>query len=72
MHTKGDRAPQSLVKIYRTQNGSSEKLEFSIPCCTILLTDSEYITLFETPCILKEIEPIKVMKTSGRMVEHLT
>ena len=57
---KRDRAPQSLVKIHRTENSPSEKLDFSIPCCSILFTDSEYITLFEMPSILSELEPLKV------------
>ena len=60
MHIKGDGAPQSLVKLYRTKNGPSEKLDFSMPCCSILFTDSEYITLLSTPCILSEQEPLKV------------
>ena len=52
--------PQSLVKIHRTENGPLEKLDFSMPCCSILFTDSEYITLFETPSILSELEPLKL------------
>ena len=41
-----------------------------MPCYSILFTDSEYITLFETPSILSELEPIKVRKLTGRMVEN--
>ena len=53
-------AHQSLVKILRTKKGLSEKLDFSMPCCSILFTDSEYTTLLETPSILSELQPIKV------------
>ena len=53
-------APQSLIKIYRNENGPSGKLDFSMPCCSILFTDSEYTTFFETPSILSELQPIKV------------
>ena len=53
-------APQSLVKIHRTENGPSEKLDFSMPFCIILFTDSEYTTLFEMPPILSKLQPIKV------------
>ena len=62
--------PLSLVKIHRTENGLSEKLDFSIPYCSILFTDPKYITCSKTPCILIEIEPIKVMKMTSQMVEH--
>ena len=31
-----------------------------MPCCSILFTDSEYTTLFETPSMLGELQPIKV------------
>ena len=41
-----------------------------MPCCSILLRESEYINLFEIPSILSELEPIKVMKLTGQMVEH--
>ena len=58
------------LKIHRTENGPSEKLDFSMACCSILFTDSDYIVLFETPSILSELEPIKVMKMTGQMVEH--
>ena len=64
-HIKRDRAPQSLIKIHRTKNGPSEKLDFSMPCCSILFTNSEYITLFETPSILSELKPITVTKSTG-------
>ena len=67
---KQDRAPQSLVKIDRTKNGPSEKLDFSMACCSILFTDSDYIVLFEMPSILSELEPINVMKMTSRMVKH--
>ena len=53
-------APPSLVKIHRTENGLLEKLDFSMPCCSILFTESEYTTLFEMSSILSELEPIKV------------
>ena len=43
-----------------TENGPSEKLDFSMPFCCILFTDSEYTTLFETPSILSELQPITV------------
>ena len=56
--------------MHRTENGLLEKLDFSIQCCSILFTDSDYIVLFETPLILSELEPTKVMKMTGRMVEH--
>ena len=59
-HIKQATAPQSLVKIHRTENGLSEKLDFSMSCCSILFTDSEYTTLFETQSILSELQPIKV------------
>ena len=49
MSIKGAGARQSLVKIYRMKNGPLEKFKFSMPCCSILFTDSEYITLFEMP-----------------------
>ena len=42
-----------------TENGPSEKLDFSMPCCSILFTDSEYTTLFETPSVLSEL-PLKI------------
>ena len=29
-------------------------------CCSILFTNSEYVTLFETPLILSELQPLKV------------
>ena len=48
-HIKQARATQSLVKLHMTRNAPSEKLDFSIPCCNILLTDSEYINSFEMP-----------------------
>ena len=57
---KGAGAHQSLVKIYVTKNGLSEKFNFSMPYCSILFTDSEYITLFEMPQVLRELEPIKI------------
>ena len=57
---KRARAPQSLVGLHRWSNQPLEKLDFSIPCCSILLTNSEYITLFEMPSILSELEPVKV------------
>ena len=53
-------AHQSLVKIYRTEIGPLEKLDFPMPFCSIFFTDSEYTTLFETPSILSELQPIKV------------
>ena len=53
-------AHQSLVKILRTENGLLEKLDFSMPFCSIFFTDSEYTTLFEMPSILSELQPIKV------------
>ena len=53
-------AHQSLVKILRTENGPSEKLDFSMPFCSILFTESEYTILFETPSILSKLQPIKV------------
>ena len=59
INIKRARAPQSLVKIHRTENGPSEKLDFSMPCCSILLRESEYITLFEMPSILSELQPSK-------------
>ena len=43
------RAHQSLVGLHRWSNQLSEKLDFSMPHCSILVTDSEYITLFEMP-----------------------
>ena len=64
------RAPQSLVQIHRTENGLLEKLDLSIPYCSILFTDSDYIVLFETPSILSELEPIKFMKMTSQMVKH--
>ena len=66
---KGAGACQSLVKIYRTKNGLSEKFEFSMPCCSILFTDSEYITLIDMPWVLRELEPVKVRKRASQMVE---
>ena len=33
-------------------------------------SDSDYTVLFETPSILSKLEAIKVMKMTGRMVEH--
>ena len=48
-HIKRATAPQSLIKIYRTEDGPSEKLDFSRPYCSILFTNSEYATLFEMP-----------------------
>ena len=59
-----------MVKIHRTENSLLKKLDFSIPCCSILFTDLDYIVLFEMPSILSELEPIKVMKMTGQMVEH--
>ena len=59
-HIKGAGAPQSSVKLFRAKNAPSEKLDFSMPYCSILFTDSEYITLFKMPCILRELEPLKV------------
>ena len=53
------------VWLHRTENGLSEKLDFPMPCCSILFTDSEYTTLFETPSILSELQPIKVRKSTG-------
>ena len=53
-------AHQSLVKMYRTKNGLSGKLDFSMPYCSILFTHSEYTTLFEMPSILSELQPITV------------
>ena len=64
------RAHQSLVGLHRWSNRLLEKLDFSMPCCSILLRESEYITLFEMPSILSELEPIQVMKSTDRMVEH--
>ena len=46
----------SFIKIYMTENGPSEKLDFSMPCCSILFTASEYTTLFEMPSILSELQ----------------
>ena len=60
MSIKQATAHQSLIKIHRTENGLLEKLDFSMPCCSILLTDSEYITLSETPSVLSELQPLKV------------
>ena len=57
---KQARAPQNLVGLHRWSNRPSEKLDFSILCCSILFTESEYIDLFETPSILSELEPLKV------------
>ena len=49
------------LKYIGPKNGPlSEKLDFSMPYCSILFTDSEYTILFETPSILSELEPIKV------------
>ena len=48
-HIKRARAPQSLVGLHRWLNRPSEKLDFSIPCCSILFTELEYIALFEMP-----------------------
>ena len=53
-------AHQSLVKIYRTENGLLGKLDFSMPYCSILFTDSGYTTFFEMPSILSELQPIKI------------
>ena len=39
-----------------TENGLSEKLDFSMPFCSILFTDSEYMTLFEMPSLLSELQ----------------
>ena len=39
-----------------TENGPSEKLDFSMPFCSILFTDTEYTILFETPSILSELQ----------------
>ena len=70
-HIKQTTAPQSLVKIHRTKNGPSEKLDFSMPCCSILPRESEYITLFEMPSILSELEPLKVwLKYIGPKTVH--
>ena len=48
-----------------------------MPYCSILFTDSEYITLFETPCILRELEPLKVCifgqeKLAGRFYKVIS
>ena len=44
---------------------------FSMSCCSILFTDSEYTTLFETPSILSELQPIKVwLKYIGPKMVH--
>ena len=43
-----------------TENGLSEKLDFSMPFCSILFIDSEYTTLLEMPSILSELQLITV------------
>ena len=48
------------LKVWLNYIGPLEKLDFSMPYCSILFTDSEYITLFKMPCILRELEPLKV------------
>ena len=45
-----------------------KKLNFSMPCCSILIFDSEYITLFEMPRVLRELEPIRVC-IFGQVIE---
>ena len=63
--------PQSLVGLHRWSNRPSEKLDFSMPCCSILLRESEYITLFEMPSILSELQPLKVwLKYIGLKTDH--
>ena len=39
-----------------TENGPLEKLDFSMPFCSILFTDSEYTTLFGMPSTLRELQ----------------
>ena len=59
------------LKIHRTENSLSEKLDFSMPCCSILLRESEYITLFEMPSILSKLEPLKIwLKYIGPKMVH--
>ena len=58
--------------MHRSKNGPSEKLDFSMPYCSILFTDSEYTTLFEMPSILSELEPIKVRKSTGQKRCNIT
>ena len=38
-----------IVGLHRWSNRPLEKFDFSMPYCSILFTDSEYITLFEMP-----------------------
>ena len=56
MSIKGSGACQSLVKLCRTKNGLSKKLNFSLPCCSILIIDSEYMSCVteaaSSPCKL--------------------
>ena len=57
-----------------TENGPSEKLDFSMPCCSILFADSEYTTLFESPSILSELQPISFVglhMTENGLLEKL-
>ena len=62
-----------LRKLEPVKNGPSEKFNFSMPWCSILITDSEYITLFETPCVLRELGPIKVwLNYTGPKMGHRT
>ena len=49
MSIKGARAHQSLVGLHRWLNRPLEKLDFPIPYCSILFTDSKYITCLKTP-----------------------
>ena len=49
-----------LGRLQASQKGPSEKFNFSMPYCSILSTDSEYITLFEIPWVLRMLEPLKV------------
>ena len=45
-----------------------------MPCCSILLTDSEYTTLFETPSILSELDRqslVGLHRWSNRSLEKL-
>ena len=53
-------AHHSLVGLHMTENGPLEKLDFSMPFCSILFTDSEYTTLLEMPSILSELQLITV------------
>ena len=71
MSIKEARAHQSLVGLHRWSNQPLEKLDFSIPYCSILFTDSEYIAIFELSSILSELEPVKVwLKYIGPKMVH--